>query len=980
MADLIARLTTALAGRYTIQRELGAGGMATVYLAEDLRHHRQVAVKVLREDLAASVGPERFQREIEIAARLTHPHILPLYDSGEANGFLFYVMPYVEGESLRDRISREGELPVADAVRILREVADALAKAHSQGVVHRDIKPDNVMLADRHALVADFGVAKAVSSAAAGMTTVGVALGTPAYMAPEQAAADPNTDHRADIYAFGALAYEMLTGAPPFTGNTAQQVLAAHMTEAPQPVTTRRQTVPPALAELVMRCLEKKPADRWQSAAELVSKLETIATPSGGMEPTRPLAAMRTGGSRRWMLGVGALVVGVGVWAVAFRGPKGPGLDPDLVMVLPFRVASASSDLSYLREGVVDIMATLLTGEGGTARAAEPSTVIAGWRKRVASDNADLDAAGAEALARELGAGSVLSGSIIGSESKLTVRASLSTVGSRSEPLQVSVDGSADSLSALLQQVAGRLLARSAGVDADLSANLLTNSLPALRAYLRGQALYRQGEYTLALPQFSEALRADSNFGMAGAGFTATIGWIGGAPAEIVGLAQRAAWRNRDRLGVKDRALVVARLGPNGPDPDWVSDELRAAQQGVEIAGDRAEAWYLLGDEYLHSGALLGIDDAMEQAEIGLRRALERDSLDAGVLGHLILLAARRQDSTEVRRILKLRERAVADPMTRVEESYIAATFLGDSAARRRLLALLDTASISNAVDFVGPTYTASFLPGHLGELREYAALLARRAATTDDRSYLSLLRAMLAWDAGRPTEAAQLVGSETQADVFRVLAALFWSGDSIDAATAARRLAVAPSPLAPAGFAAASPACVLGLWEQAHGAGGGGMAARIMVLREAAGARDPSWPPDPNQLCALVLEAGAAQLAGDPRAGAMVDSLNATLLRGPGLGTTWQNLAVAGMLERKGDYLKAAAAARRTRHYWGYVPFLASYYRESGRLAELAGDRDRAIEGYARYLDLRKDAEPSMQPEIDRVRQAMVRLTAEGR
>jgi serine/threonine-protein kinase len=200
LADTVARLNEALAGRYHLERELGSGGMATVYLAQDLRHHRQVAIKVLREDLGATIGPERFQREIEIAARLHHPHILPLYDSGSAAGLLFYVMPYVQGESLRDRLAREGELPITDTVRILREVADALAKAHGQGVVHRDIKPDNVMLADRHALVADFGVAKAVSEAtqAGGITTVGVALGTPAYMAPEQAAADPNTDHRAE--------------------------------------------------------------------------------------------------------------------------------------------------------------------------------------------------------------------------------------------------------------------------------------------------------------------------------------------------------------------------------------------------------------------------------------------------------------------------------------------------------------------------------------------------------------------------------------------------------------------------------------------------------------------------------------------------------------------------------------------------------------------------------------------------------------
>ncbi|MCH7473460.1 MAG: protein kinase [Gemmatimonadetes bacterium] len=288
MPDLIDRLKTALAGRYAIERELGAGGMATVYLAEDVKHERKVAVKVLRPDLAAALGPDRFLREIKIAAQLHHPHILPLHDSGEADGFLYYVMPYEEGQSLRERLEREGELPVGEAVRLLRDVVDALAHAHERGVVHRDIKPDNIMQSGRHALVTDFGIAKAVSEATGRqqLTTAGVALGTPAYMAPEQAVADPHIDHRADIYAVGALAYELLTGRPPFTGATPQAVLSAHVTQVPDPVTKHREAVPPALAQLVMKCLEKKPADRWQSAEELLASLEAVMTSSVGITPT----------------------------------------------------------------------------------------------------------------------------------------------------------------------------------------------------------------------------------------------------------------------------------------------------------------------------------------------------------------------------------------------------------------------------------------------------------------------------------------------------------------------------------------------------------------------------------------------------------------------------------------------------------------------------------------------------------------------
>ncbi len=287
MSDFLERLTAALADRYRIQRELGRGGMATVYLAEDLKHHRQVAIKVLKPELAAALGAERFLREIEIAARLTHPHILPLHDSGEADGFLYYVMPYVEGESLRARLAREGELPVAEALRILRDVVDALAYAHEHGVVHRDIKPDNVMLTDRHALVTDFGVAKAVSEATGVevLTQTGMAIGTPAYMAPEQAVADPKVDHRADLYAAGVLAYEMLTGRTPFTAPTAQALLAAQVTEAPEPLRRYRETVPAPVADAVMRCLAKKPADRWQTARALLEEIEQVLTPATGVTP-----------------------------------------------------------------------------------------------------------------------------------------------------------------------------------------------------------------------------------------------------------------------------------------------------------------------------------------------------------------------------------------------------------------------------------------------------------------------------------------------------------------------------------------------------------------------------------------------------------------------------------------------------------------------------------------------------------------------
>jgi Tol biopolymer transport system component/tRNA A-37 threonylcarbamoyl transferase component Bud32 len=295
-------LTAALADRYRIGAELGAGGMATVYLAEDLKHQRKVAVKVLRPELAASVGPARFLREIRTAAQLQHPHILPLFDSGEAAGFLYYVMPHVAGESLRQQLAARGPLPIPDVIHILTEIVDALGYAHGRGVVHRDMKPDNILVSGRHPMVMDFGIAKALSAATehTQLTSAGLALGSPAYMAPEQAAADPQMDHRVDIYALGVIGYELLTGQPPFTGMSASQVLAAHITQVPAPVSQLRPSAPSALAALIMRCLEKEPGERPQSAGEMLHVLGALVTPSGEIAATEALVpAARAPGTRR---------------------------------------------------------------------------------------------------------------------------------------------------------------------------------------------------------------------------------------------------------------------------------------------------------------------------------------------------------------------------------------------------------------------------------------------------------------------------------------------------------------------------------------------------------------------------------------------------------------------------------------------------------------------------------------------------------
>jgi len=292
--DASSRLATALAERYRIERELGQGGMATVYLAEDLKHRRKVAIKVLHAELSAVIGPERFLKEIELTAGLQHPHILPLFDSGAADGLLYYVMPYVEGESLRNRLAREKQLPIPDAVRIAGEVASALDYAHRRSVVHRDIKPENILLHDGRALVADFGIALAVVQAGGSrMTQTGMSLGTPQYMSPEQAMGEREISPRSDLYALGCVTYEMLTGEPPFTGPTAQAIVARVMTEVPRAIATQRHTVPEHVEAAVLTALEKLPADRFASGADFAAALQggVAAYPSSRSTAVRAVAA-----------------------------------------------------------------------------------------------------------------------------------------------------------------------------------------------------------------------------------------------------------------------------------------------------------------------------------------------------------------------------------------------------------------------------------------------------------------------------------------------------------------------------------------------------------------------------------------------------------------------------------------------------------------------------------------------------------------
>lgn len=515
--SLIDRLRPALSDRYRIEDEIGSGGMAVVFRARDLRHDRTVAVKVLKEEFAQSVGAERFLQEIRIVANLQHPHILALLDSGEVDGTPFYVMPFVEGESLREKLDRERELPVSDVLRVLTEVADALSFAHQHGVVHRDIKPDNILLSGRHALVADFGVAKALDAAQGNRraTTTGVSLGTPAYMAPEQAVGDGTVDCRADIYAVGILGYELLTGSPPFHGRTPQQILGAKLTGRPTPPSRLRPPVGEALSRHLMRCLEERPADRWQTADELLTQLEVLHTSTGEMGAWN--LARATGRRRRWgvvVVGLGVVAISVVSWLVLRGGgaPTGFPAEANRVAVLPFQnhTGDASFDelgdvaADWITSGLAEIDSIqIVSGPAVEAALAEPG----------AGQDRPLW------VARRTGAGLVVTGTVRAVGDSLELRAQLV------EPLRGKVLDAFDAvrtpasdptrgLGRVRYQIKGRLAQRldDRFPGMTIADEPVAPSYEAYQAYMEGIGLGFQGRQTEAIAELDRASAADTSF------------------------------------------------------------------------------------------------------------------------------------------------------------------------------------------------------------------------------------------------------------------------------------------------------------------------------------------------------------------------------------------------------------------------------------------------------------------------------------
>jgi TolB-like protein len=603
-------------------------------------------VKVLSEELTSGVSADRFRREIQLIARLQHPHVVPLLSAGTAGESLYYMMPFVAGETLRARLAREGTLPVADVVRLLREVLDALAFAHDHGVVHRDIKPENVLLASGHAVVADFGIAKALRESGT-LTSAGFALGTPTYMAPEQATADPSTDHRADLYAVGVLGYELLTGRPPFSG-TPQQVITQHLTTPPAPIAAKRADVPEALADVITRALAKDPAERPRSAREMLAALEAVTTPAPGAARPAVAAAARSTTSatpwRRVTLAAAAVAVVAMAGIAAWRSRAGDAsaatpvaAGADLIAVMPLAAVSDSS-LARLGQDLVVTLSANLDGVG-SLHTVDAVTLLMRARKAPSP----LPLADARTLARDLGARSVLTGTLLRSGDRVRAAVTLYRVGSDSAIATATALASPSDVGAITDSLTWGILQqvwRRGRAPSPVLAGITTRSVEALRAFLDGERHFQRLDAQKALAEYRRAFELDSNFAQAYLRYAGVNGWMG-APRDTTVTRRLAALTHR--LPERERVFLEASRAP-GPTPERIARFKELAKRYPDYPPILMAAV----DPIIHNGPYFGIPIAEAKPMLDRLEELVPEHGDTRFHQALVALAIDTDDSIAV--------------------------------------------------------------------------------------------------------------------------------------------------------------------------------------------------------------------------------------------------------------------------------------------------------------------------------------------
>jgi eukaryotic-like serine/threonine-protein kinase len=967
MTTSLERVQSALAPRYLVRRELGAGGMAVVYLAEDQRHGRPVAVKVLRPELAAALGPERFLREIQNAARLRHPHILALYDSGEADGLLYYVMPYVEGKSLRDRLRRDRQLPVDEALSIAREVADALTHAHEHELIHRDIKPENILLEGGHALVADFGIARAVGSAATTQvkTATGLAIGTPAYMSPEQALGDAAVDARTDVYALGCVLYEMLAGEPPYTGPTAQAIMARQLTEPVRSLRIVREAVPVQLERAVMRALARVPADRFLSATAFRDALvDARETPdrSDGVEAQvgRRIPRRRTVLATAAIAAVALVGVAIALPRIARLGGGGPPVAAAAVpgvAVLPFRTTGADPELWH--EGIVDLLSYNLDGIG-QLRKIDPVTVLTGWRRMGGSTSNDLTADDAREVGRRLGSRYVVTGKAVQIGADVQLIAEVHDVESGEMRGAVRVTRPADSASSLVDELTLELLRRNLlPTDEEYPSPSLsrttTTSLPALKAYLAGEREYRTAQWSDAVRHYHRAIEADSNFASAWFRLSRACIW-GGCPYELGEDYGKRALDLADQLPDRDAKLIRANS----------TGDVEALEALTAAYPDDVEAWVALGDTYYHHG---GVTLRPREAYRGaLTQAVRLHPYYAEAYAHLIEDAFLRLDSLDTQHLIDGYVSLGGHHACSYQVSYD--LVWGTAAARERAMIVLDTVAL---IECVQAPLAAP--PPALDRMAQIYAATADTATQAYDRMVALWRLLQVRIPNGQITAArralARMAGvpvTDNTAARWEIMLHLSGFPDSAAAGRAARAIAAEGGPTDH--FWVGALAIDEGRWTDVQ-------AVRRVLERQTQSVEANGSPPGDNaRAYAAALGAYAGLVRGDRSRLAEFES---ALARLPVFGWDIEN-PQKYLRYRVGKLLFDDGRTRDAERYFrSFHPYDYFYTTQAelylGRIAEARGRPEEAVTHYSRLVRWWRYADEALRPQWEEARQALSRL-----
>ncbi|MEI6738704.1 MAG: protein kinase [Gemmatimonadaceae bacterium] len=990
IADIRQRVQRTLGERYAVGRELGRGGMAVVLHAYDLKHRRDVAIKVMLPDLAVSLAPKRFTREIETASGLTHAHILPIFESGDAEGLPYYIMPFIDGESLDLRLHRLGRLSLAETVQVIREVAAALHYAHGKGIVHRDIKPANILMADGHALVADFGIAKAMeASGAEPLTLSGFAIGTPGYMSPEQVLATGAIDGRTDVYALGCVAYEMLGGQMPHAGFTGRELLLKHAYDAPVPISAVRPDLPAGIDAVLARAMAKEPAQRFGTTVEFAEALQQVLTavlsaPTIALEPPAPAIAQRPRWRRAGWLWTGAIaaVAGIALLLNAGRSSENTSavpFDPRAVSVLPFRVAGDSS-VQYLREGLVDLIETKMR----VSNAVRPvdSRVTLSAFNRIVGRAEEPSRYEIRALSNALGVSRVIVGSVVASGSRLSISARMVSSDS-SRDVTTNVEGPSDSLFTMVDRIWLNLLARNTGEPVRRLAELTSSSLPAVQSYLAGRSAWRRGETEEAKRFYTQALEADSTFALAALGMASAGVWVQQAgQSEALRRGLNTGYALRDRLSQRDRLLFEAYVQPPDAETHTVLQQLQGWQAAAEVNPDSPDALYEYGDRLFHTGAQLNSPDADRRAEGAFQRALALDPEFVPAMSHLVLQAAQREQTTTLKTLV---ERFAINAPTATTGEFVqwrAAVALKDQVVRTRVMNALRSLPLSavNRIIGVGQTDGVAMV-----DVDSAAAELQRRIGTTltgtDMVWPLQTLHAA-AMNRGHAERAAAVVRQLRSiepipaglsimyftADQVPVLDALFWDGDSVTARESVGRIRArtsgALSTESDTRARQLTDLCVSALWSVLRERRSPDPDART-ALRRASAMNDPAAIAGGSPiLCDAMLSGLEAIGVGDPRtapaagtaaatAAARLDSLISVAPFQ--FGMDFGPLVLARIQEARGDLPAALVSIRRRPYDWDVGPiYLSTFLREEARLARATGDLAGATKADAHGKTLR--------------------------